>query len=104
MLAGKPGIYTIVNGARIDMAPGDVVLTPAWCWHGHANESDETGYWIDFLDIPFIQLTEAMFFEPYPAGRPASRSPARADADAHPLAARRSGRAATPRPSRSPRT
>ena len=28
----------------------------------------ETGYWIDFLDIPFIQLTEAMFFEPYPQG------------------------------------
>ena len=68
VLHGKPGVYTVVDGARIDMAPGDVVLTPAWCWHGHANESDETGYWIDFLDIPFIQLTEAMFFEPYPQG------------------------------------
>jgi gentisate 1,2-dioxygenase len=68
VLAGSPGVYTIVNGARIDMAPGDVVLTPAWSWHGHANESSETGYWIDFLDIPFIQLSEAMFFEPYPAG------------------------------------
>jgi gentisate 1,2-dioxygenase len=68
VLAGQAGTYTVVNGARIDMAPGDVVLTPAWCWHGHANESSETSYWIDFLDIPFIQLTEAMFFEPYPAG------------------------------------
>jgi gentisate 1,2-dioxygenase len=68
VLKGKPGVYTVVNGARIDMAAGDVVLTPAWSWHGHANESDETGYWIDFLDIPFVQLTEAMFFEPYPAG------------------------------------
>src|SRR5262245_15129923 len=68
VLAGRPGVYTIVNGARIDMAPGDVVLTPAWSWHGHANESAETGYWIDFLDIPFVQLSEAMFFEPYPAG------------------------------------
>src|SRR5262249_12199146 len=48
--------------------PGDVVLTPAWSWHGHVNESSETSYWIDFLDIPFVQLTEAMFFEPYPAG------------------------------------
>src|SRR6476660_10170707 len=44
VLKGKPGIYTVVNGARIDMAPGDVVLTPAFSWHGHANESDETGY------------------------------------------------------------
>jgi gentisate 1,2-dioxygenase len=68
VLAGKPGTYTVVNGARIDMTPGDVVLTPAWCWHGHVNQSEETSYWIDFLDIPFVQLTEAMFFEPYPAG------------------------------------
>src|SRR5262249_4307055 len=58
VLAGKPGTYTVVNGARIDMAAGDVVLTPAWSWHGHANESSETSYWIDFLDIPFIQLSE----------------------------------------------
>jgi gentisate 1,2-dioxygenase len=68
VLQGKSGVYTIVNGVRIDMHPGDVLLTPGWCWHGHANETGETGYWLDFLDIPFIQLTEAMFFEPYPQG------------------------------------
>jgi gentisate 1,2-dioxygenase len=68
VLQGTKGVYTIVNGTRIDMLPGEVLLTPAWCWHGHANETGETGYWIDFLDIPFIQLTEAMFFEPYPPG------------------------------------
>src|SRR5215510_5217934 len=68
VIKGRAGIYTIVNGTRIDMNPGDVLLTPAWCWHGHANETDETGYWIDFLDIPFVQLSEAMFFEPYPEG------------------------------------
>jgi gentisate 1,2-dioxygenase len=68
VLHGKTGVYTIVNGTRIDMLPGEVLLTPSWCWHGHANETGETGYWIDFLDIPFIQLTEAMFFEPYPQG------------------------------------
>ncbi len=68
VLYGKTGVYTVVNGVRIDMHPGEVLLTPAWCWHGHANETGETGYWIDFLEIPFIQLTEAMFFEPYPQG------------------------------------
>jgi gentisate 1,2-dioxygenase len=68
VLYGKTGVYTIVNGVRIDMHPGDVLLTPGWCWHGHVNETQETGYWIDFLDIPFVQLTEAMFFEPYPQG------------------------------------
>src|SRR5262249_51856544 len=34
----------------------------------HANEGRDTTYWIDFLDIPFVQLTEAMFFEPHPSG------------------------------------
>lgn len=68
VLKGTTGVYTIVDGARIDMHPGDVLLTPGGCWHGHANETGETGYWIDFLDIPFVQLTEAMFFDPYPQG------------------------------------
>src|SRR5581483_8099018 len=68
VLTGKPGTYTIVNGARVDMAPGDVVLTPSWSWHGHTNEAKDTSYWIDFLDIPFVQLSEAMFFEVYPQG------------------------------------
>jgi len=68
VLEAKTGTYTVVNGARVDMLPGDVVLTPSWSWHGHVNESDQTSFWIDFLDIPFVQLTEAMFFEQYPAG------------------------------------
>jgi gentisate 1,2-dioxygenase len=74
VVEAKPGTYTVVDGARIDMAPGDVVLTPSWCWHGHANESDATSYWIDFLDVPFVQHSEAMFFEPNPAGFEAVRS------------------------------
>ncbi|MPZ56139.1 MAG: cupin domain-containing protein [Rhizobiales bacterium] len=68
VVAAKPGTYTVVNGARIDMLPGDVVLTPSWSWHGHVNESDATSYWIDFLDVPFVQHAEAMFFEHHPEG------------------------------------
>ena len=68
VVEAKPGTYTVVDGARVDMVPGDVVLTPSWAWHGHANESDATSYWIDFLDVPFVQHSEAMFFEPNPAG------------------------------------
>ena len=68
VVEAEPGTYTVVDGARVDMAPGDVVLTPSWCWHGHANESDTTSYWIDFLDVPFVQHSEAMFFEHHPAG------------------------------------
>jgi gentisate 1,2-dioxygenase len=68
VLQAKSGTYTVVNGARVDMMPGDVVLTPSWSWHGHVNETDQTSYWIDFLDIPFVQHSEAMFYEPYPGG------------------------------------
>jgi gentisate 1,2-dioxygenase len=68
VLEAKPGTFTVVNGAKVDMLPGDVVLTPSWCWHGHVNQTDQTSFWIDFLDIPFVQLTEAMFFEQYPGG------------------------------------
>ncbi len=68
VLHAASGTYTVVDGTRIDMAAGDVVLTPSWSWHGHVNDSEETSYWIDFLDIPFVQLSEAMFFESYPGG------------------------------------
>jgi gentisate 1,2-dioxygenase len=68
VLEAKPGTFTVVNGAQVDMLPGDVVLTPSWSWHGHVNQTDQTSFWIDFLDIPFVQLTEAMFFEQYPGG------------------------------------
>jgi gentisate 1,2-dioxygenase len=63
-----PNTYTIVNGKRIPMAPGDVLLTPNWSWHGHANDSDECAYWIDFLDVPVVHFFESMFFETYPEG------------------------------------
>ncbi|HEX5279247.1 MAG TPA: cupin domain-containing protein [Micropepsaceae bacterium] len=60
------GAYTIVDGVKLMMRPGDVLLTPNWCWHGHGNESSAPAYWIDFLDAPLIHALEPMFFEPHP--------------------------------------
>jgi gentisate 1,2-dioxygenase len=62
----EPGTYTVVDGVRLGMMPGDVVLTPNWCWHGHGNDSKSNGYWIDFLDVPLVHMLEPMFFEPNP--------------------------------------
>lgn len=64
----EPGIYTVVNGARIDMANDCVVLTPGWCWHGHASDAKAPGYWIDFLDVPLIHHLESVFIERSPHG------------------------------------
>src|SRR4029077_7777075 len=33
------GAVTIVNGRRCEMKPGELVLTPPMCCHGHINQS-----------------------------------------------------------------
>jgi gentisate 1,2-dioxygenase len=75
VLDAADDVYTVVDGKRVDMTPGDVVLTPSWCWHGHANDGNETAFWLDFLDVPFVRHVEATFFEHYsePFERPTER-------------------------------
>src|SRR5208337_15652 len=62
IIEGRGG-YTIVNGERIPMYPGDLVLTPNWTWH--ANDTDQPMIWLDGLDVPLVQMLEANFFEEY---------------------------------------
>jgi gentisate 1,2-dioxygenase len=62
----EPGAYTVVNGQKLPMMPGDILLTPNWCWHGHGNDGSAPAYWIDFLDVPLVQLLEPMFLENHP--------------------------------------
>ncbi len=64
ILDSEPGTYTEVDGVKIAMAPGDVLLTPNWSSHGHGNDSRACAYWLDFLDVPLVQLLEPMFFAP----------------------------------------
>ena len=63
ILDSEPGTYTEVDGVKIAMEPGDVLLTPNWSSHGHGNDSRACAYWLDFLDVPLVQLLEPMFFE-----------------------------------------
>ena len=66
VIDAAPNTYTVVDGKKIPMSRGDVLLTPNWAWHGHSNESDERAYWIDFLDVPTVHFIEPMFFAQYP--------------------------------------
>jgi gentisate 1,2-dioxygenase len=59
------GAYTAVDGERVYMAPGDLILTPSWAWHDHGNETDKLVVWMDGLDIPLVQALNAMFFQFY---------------------------------------
>jgi gentisate 1,2-dioxygenase len=61
------GAYTAVDGERVSMKPGDLVLTPSWAWHDHGNETDRPVVWMDGLDIPLVQFLNAMFFQMYEA-------------------------------------
>jgi len=60
------GAWTTVEGERCDMAPGDLILTPAWTWHDHRNDSDAPIIWLDGLDGPLVQALNAAFFGAYP--------------------------------------
>lgn len=62
------GAWTTVDGVRLNMAPGDLVLTPAYAWHDHQNHSDEPMTWFDGLDLPLACYLDAQFFEFYPTG------------------------------------
>ncbi len=66
VLEAGQGTYTIVDGVKVPMLPGDVLLTPNMCYHGHSNESDAEAYWVDFLDAPLVQHLGPMFFELHP--------------------------------------
>jgi gentisate 1,2-dioxygenase len=66
ILDSEPGTYTVVNGNKIPMLSGDVLLTPNWAWHGHGNDGNACAYWLDFLDVPLVQLLEPIFFEHHP--------------------------------------
>jgi len=65
ILEAGPRTYTIVNGKKVPMERGDVVLTPNWAWHGHSNDGGENAYWIDVLDVPLTQLLGPVFFQRY---------------------------------------
>jgi gentisate 1,2-dioxygenase len=64
IIEGEGG-YTVVNGERVPMCPGDLVLTPNWSWHDHANDTDAPMIWLDGLDTPLVRMLEAGFYEEY---------------------------------------
>lgn len=66
VLLDARGTYSIVDGVRMPMETGDIVLTPGGCWHGHGHDGDAPACWLDGLDIPLTHLLEPMYFEPHP--------------------------------------
>ena len=57
--------YTCVEGEKIWMSPGDLVLTPSGVWHDHGNDGSEPVMWLDGLDIPYTAALNCMFLEEF---------------------------------------
>lgn len=53
--------FTTVEGEQTFMNPGDLVITAAWRWHDHGNETECAMVWLDALDIPLVSFFNAGF-------------------------------------------
>jgi gentisate 1,2-dioxygenase len=65
VVEGSDG-YTTVEGAKLAMEPGDLILTPQWTWHDHGHDGATPMIWIDGHDVPFTSHLNGIFFENYP--------------------------------------
>src|SRR5437879_22363 len=77
------GAYTKVDGERVYMEPGDLILTPSWSWHDHGNEGKDTVVWMDGLDVPLVLDLDAIFFQFYEQRQVPDRRPANSSQRVH---------------------
>jgi gentisate 1,2-dioxygenase len=60
------GGYTVVDGEKLPMQPGDLILTPNWTWHDHGNDGTKPMFWFDGLDVPLLRSLKACFYQDFP--------------------------------------
>jgi gentisate 1,2-dioxygenase len=62
VLEGDGG-FTIVEGEKLPMERGDLVITPHGTWHDHGNDGSQAVFWVDVLDVPLVESLDATIFE-----------------------------------------
>ncbi len=60
VIEGEGG-YTVVDGEKLPMEKGDLILTPSGLWHEHGHEGKEPVVWMDALDLPTVAALEASY-------------------------------------------
>lgn len=65
IVEGKGG-FTVVDGEKLPMEEGDLVLTPGGEWHDHGHEGDDPVIWLDALDLPLFVYLEGSYAEEAP--------------------------------------
>ncbi|MGW2644018.1 cupin domain-containing protein [Streptomyces sp. NPDC001393] len=72
------GGWTAVDGDRIPVSAGDVVVTPGRLWHEHGNDADDgLVIWQDLTNDPLVNTLGATFFELHPDRTHLTSTPAR---------------------------
>ncbi len=72
------GGYTVVEGEKLPMLDGDLVLTPGGEWHDHGHEGTEPVVWLDALDLPLFVYLEGSYAEEGPLQAQRNRADASA--------------------------
>ena len=72
IIEGKGG-FTVVDGEKLPMEEGDLVLTPGGEWHDHGHEGTEPVVWLDALDLPLFVYLEGSYAEEAPLQSPGNR-------------------------------
>lgn len=62
VLEGDGG-FTTVEGEKMPMKRGDLILTPSGTWHDHGNDGVEPIIWVDVLNVPMVESLNATMFE-----------------------------------------
>lgn len=55
------GGFTLVDGEKLPMGKGDLILTPPGLWHEHGHEGRGPVIWLDALDLPLVYGIEASY-------------------------------------------
>ncbi len=55
------GGYTTVEGEKLPMERGDLILTPSGLWHEHGHGGTGPVVWLDALDLPVVYRMEASY-------------------------------------------
>lgn len=55
------GAFTVVDGEKLPMEPGDLVLTPGGEWHDHGHDGTDPVVWLDALDLPLFVYLEGSY-------------------------------------------
>ncbi|WP_333825302.1 cupin domain-containing protein [Pinisolibacter sp.] len=55
------GGFTVVEGEKCPMEPGDLILTPSGLWHEHGHAGTGPVVWMDALDLPLVYSLEASY-------------------------------------------